>query len=137
MKVIFTQHSRQHCFNSAAKKEANLTLNVFTPDHNRTIIQISKLIFLLTPALYLLPEFQSALRSSYHWMCSVRKRILKSFLKLTGKHLCQSFCINKVADRHVTLIRKRPWNRYFLVNLAKFLRTLFLQNTSGRLILCV
>ena len=30
---------------------------------------------------------------------------------------------------------KRLWHRYFPVNYAKFLRTPFLQNTSGRLLL--
>ena len=32
-------------------------------------------------------------------------------------------------------IRKRLWHRYFPVNFAKFLRTHFLQKTSGRLLL--
>ena len=31
------------------------------------------------------------------------------------------------------LLKKRLWHRYFPVNLAKFLRTPFLQKTSGRL----
>ena len=30
-----------------------------------------------------------------------------------------------------TLLKKRPWHRCFHVNFAKFLRTPFLQNTSG------
>ena len=34
-----------------------------------------------------------------------------------------------------TLLKKRPWHRCFPVNFAKFLRTLFLQNTSGWLLL--
>ena len=33
------------------------------------------------------------------------------------------------------LSKKRPWRRCFLVNIAKFLRTPFLQSTSGRLLL--
>ena len=37
-----------------------------------------------------------------------------------------------------TLLKKRLWHRYFSVNFAKFLRSTFLQNTSGRLLLkCV
>ena len=39
-----------------------------------------------------------------------KKAVLKNFAKFTGKHLCQSF---------------------FSVNFEKFLRTPFLQNTSG------
>ena len=34
-----------------------------------------------------------------------------------------------------TLLEKRLWHRYFPVNFAKFLRTSFPQNTSGRLLL--
>ena len=38
------------------------------------------------------------------------------------------------ALRPATLLKKRLWHRCFLVNFAKFLRTLFLQNISGRLL---
>ena len=42
---------------------------------------------------------------------------------------------NKVADlRPATLLKKRLWHKSFPVNFAKFLRTPFLQNTSGRLV---
>ena len=40
---------------------------------------------------------------------------------------------NKVAG--LSLLKKRPWHRCFPVNLAKFLRTPFLQNICGRLLL--
>ena len=40
--------------------------------------------------------------------------VLKNFAKFTGKHL-----------RRATLLKKRPWNRCFPVNFAKFLRTPF------------
>ena len=36
-----------------------------------------------------------------------------------------------------TLLKKRLWHRCFPVNFVKFLRTQFLQNTSGRLLLYV
>ena len=36
--------------------------------------------------------------------------------------------------RPATLFKKRLWHRCFLVNVVKFLRTPFLQNTSGRLL---
>ena len=35
--------------------------------------------------------------------------------------------------RPATLLKKRLWHRCFPMNFAKFLRTSFLQNTSGRL----
>ena len=46
----------------------------------------------------------------------------------------ESLFFNKVVDlRPATLLKKRLWHRCFPVNFAKFLRTPFLQNTSGRL----
>ena len=38
--------------------------------------------------------------------------------------------------RPSTLLKKRPWHKCFPANFVKFLRTPFLQNTSGRLVLC-
>ena len=61
-----------------------------------------------------------------------RKGVLRNFAKFTGKHLCQSLFFNKAASpRLVTLLKKRLWHRSFPVNFAEFLRTSFLQNTSG------
>ena len=74
----------------------------------------------------------------------------KGFLKnlFTGKHLCQSLFFNKAAGlrlatllkkrlRPATLLKKRLWYRSFPVNIIKFPRTPFLQNTSGRLLLAL
>ena len=73
---------------------------------------------------------------SIHRRCFVRKGVLRNFVKSTGKHLCQSLFFNKVAGlRPATLLKKRLWHRCFPLNFAKFLRTPFLQNTSGRLLL--
>ena len=58
-----------------------------------------------------------------------KKGILENFAKFTRKHLCQSMLFNKIAG-----LKKRPWNRCFPVNFAKFLRTPFLRNTSGLLL---
>ena len=55
-----------------------------------------------------------------------KKGVLRNFAKLTGKHLCQRFFFNKVAGL-----------RCFPVNFAKFLRTPFLQNTSGGCFCCL
>ena len=49
-----------------------------------------------------------------------------NFNKLTGKHLCQSAGL-----RSATLLQN------FRVNVVKFLRTPFLENTSGRLLLII
>ena len=71
-----------------------------------------------------------------------QKGVLRNFAKFTGKHLCQSLFLNKVAGLRkfnkaavavAVLLKKRLWHRCFPVNFAKFLRTLFLKNISGRL----
>ena len=56
----------------------------------------------------------------------MKKGVFRNFKKLTGKHPCQSSFFNKVAGL-------RHWHR--CLNFAKFLRTAFLQNTFGRLLL--
>ena len=81
-------------------------------------------------------EYFSIEDRSSHQRCSMKKGDLKNFAKFTGKQLCQRFFFNKVAGlRSATLLKKRLWHRCFPVNFAKFLRTAFLQNTSGRLLL--
>ena len=62
--------------------------------------------------------------------CSVRKDVYRNFAKFTGKHLCQSLC-RSARGLSATSFKKRFWHRRFPVNFAKFLRTPFLQNTSG------
>ena len=56
-----------------------------------------------------------------------KKGVLRNCAKLTGKHLPTA--------RPATLLKKRLWHRCFPVNFAKCLRTPFLQNSSGRLLL--
>ena len=66
----------------------------------------------------------------------MKKGALTNFTKFTGKHLCQSLHFNKVIGlKTATLLKKKLWHRYFPVDFAKFLRTPYLQNTSGRLLL--
>ena len=45
------------------------------------------------------------------------------------------YFFTKVAGSLLLFIKKRLWHRFFSVNYAKFLRTPFLQNTSGWLLL--
>ena len=50
--------------------------------------------------------------------------------------MCRSLVFNKVAGlRPETLLKTRLWHRCFPVNFVKLSRTLFLQSTSGRLLL--
>ena len=48
--------------------------------------------FLQFYRLYNFPYFRSR-----HWICCVRKGVLRNFAKVTGKYLWQSFFFNKVA----------------------------------------
>ena len=65
-----------------------------------------------------------------------KKGVLRNFAKFTRKHLCQRLFFNKIAEfRPATSLKKSLSRRYFPVNFAKFLRTTFLQNISGRLLL--
>ena len=66
----------------------------------------------------------------------MKKGALRNFAKFTRKHLCHILFFNKVVDlRPLTLFKKRLWHLCFPVNFAKFLRTPFLQNTTGQLLL--
>ena len=60
---------------------------------------------------------------SSHQRCSVKKGVLRSFQKFRKIH------------RKTPVLKKSLWHRCFSVSFAKFLRTAFLQNISGRLIL--
>ena len=61
-----------------------------------------------------------------------KKGVLKNVAKFTGKHLFQSLFSNKVSSlRPATLLKMRFWHRCFLVTFARFVRTVFLKNTSG------
>ena len=59
-----------------------------------------KLIFskLFPPSLYfVLSHHQFAIYKINRPKCTIKKDVLKSFAKFTGKHLCQSLFFNKVA----------------------------------------
>ena len=50
----------------------------------------------------------------------------------------QSLFFNKFAGlRPTTLVKERLWHRFFPVNFVKFLKTPFLQQISGRLLLYI
>ena len=66
----------------------------------------------------------TSFRSS-HQRCSIKKGVLK---------ISQNSQENTCA-RPATLSKKRLWHKCFPVNFAKFQRTIFLLNTSGRLFL--
>ena len=63
------------------------------------------------------------------------KGVLRDFAKFTGKHLFQSLFY--LSHRPATLLKKRHWHGCFLVNFAKFLRTLFLTEHLQCLLLII
>ena len=86
---------------------------------------------------FIIPIFYSP-ACFYGTGAAKKKAVLKNFTKFTETHLCMSLFVNKVAGlRHSILIKKRLWHRCFLVNFVKLLRTHYLQNTSGWLLLTV
>ena len=95
---------------------------------------LSYLIYHLLANLLACRTNRSSLGSS-HWWFSVRKSFLKNFSKFTGKHLCQSFCFNTCRPKACNFIKKRLWHKCFPENFVTFLRTSFLQNKSGWLLL--
>ena len=75
-----------------------LTLNRYLPN-GKIFQQGSKCFVNLT-----------SYRSS-HRRCSVRKGVIRNFVKFTGKHLCQSLFFNKVEGLRPALLKKRLSHR--------------------------
>ena len=64
--------------------------------------------------------------------------VMGNFAKSARKYLCRNLFFDKVKlCRPANSLKTRFQHRYFLVNLAKLLRTFFLQNTTGRLLLII
>ena len=75
------------------------------------------------------------LNKEKHWNNEKSKVFFQWNIEFEGES-CQSFFFNKAAClRPVTLLKKWLWHMCFPVNFTKFLRTPFLRNTSGRLLL--
>ena len=67
-----------------------------------------------------------------------KKTVLNNFAIFTEKYLCWCLFFNKNAGLHAcNSIKKRLKHRYFLVNIAKFLRTPILKNICEQLVLRV
>ena len=71
-------------------------------------------------------------RSSY-WRCSIKKMFLKALLNWQENTCAKDSFLIKL--QVCKFIKKKPWHRCFTVNFEKSLRTPFLRNTSGWLLL--
>ena len=65
--------------------------------------------------------------------CSVKKVFLKILQNSQENNCARVSLLIKLKTKACNFIKKRIWHRCFLVNFAKFARTPFSQNTSGRL----
>ena len=82
---------------------------------------------------------QIAVFRSSHRRCSVKTVVNRNFAKFTGKHLWQSLYFNKLAGLACNFVKKETLAQLFSIEFCEILRTpfLFLQNTSGRLLLSI
>ena len=64
-------------------------------------------------------------RCGSHQRCSIKKGVLKEISQNAQGNICT----------RVSFLKKRLWHRCLPMNFVKFLRTPFLQNTTGRLFL--
>ena len=109
-------------------------------------------VFLLSPTVKSTTEVfrwcgtqDVTLQMHYFFYCKIKSRwpevfakkgVLKQVSKFTGNHLCQILFFDKVADLRVaTLLKTTLWHRCFPVNFVIFLKTPFLYNISGWLLL--
>ena len=108
---------------------------IYTTINMREVYQLEVLaiICLLNLLTYtvLTPVTLCTVKSrSSHRKCYIRKCALRNFAKFIGKHLCQSSFLIKL-DLSLQLYWKRDFVTGVFVNFTKFLRKLFLHNTSG------
>ena len=121
------------CKNSAVSRKRNKKLS-FSSFRGQQFWQ-QLIIMILNLLTYL----------SFYWLyieAVIRGVLLKKvFLEISQnsqENSCARVFFNKVAGlRPATLFKKRLCHRCFLVNFAKFLKTPFLQNIPGRLLLCI
>ena len=114
-------------YHICGKLHSRVVLVVKSISKNLKICARSKNFLIPRSQREIMKNHQAQIRSS-HQRCSMKKGGLRNFTKFTAKNLCQSL-------RPATLLNKRLWHRCFTVHFPKFLRTPFIQNTPGRLLL--
>ena len=96
----------------------------------------SDLLFSICLSFDVIFRFTSiCLQRSSHQRCSVKKAFLE-ILQNSLENTCATvWGLEGCRPRPGTLLKINLWHRCFPVNFAKFLKTPFPQNTSGRLLL--
>ena len=95
---------------------------------NYLIIELIQLLVKFQTSMVLCSRF--IMDKSSQQRCPIKKVVLKNFATFVGKHLCWSLFLIKL--QACNFIKKRLQHRDFPVNIAKFLRTPFLQNICQR-----
>ena len=67
----------------------------------------------------------------------LKNDILKNFANFKGKHLCRKLFLINCRTQNCNFVKKEAPTKVFTVNFMNFLRTSFLWNTSGGLLLLV
>ena len=63
---------------------------------------------------------------------------MRNFGEFTRKHMCRNFFFNEEKlSRSATPLKASLQRRFFLVSFGKFVRTPFLQNTTGQLLVII
>ena len=79
----------------------------------------------------IIDDYQYSLEADVR-SCCTKKVFLKTSENSQEKNLCRSLSFNKVAGLWLVILSKKSLGHgCFPANFAKFLRTLFLMNTSG------
>ena len=73
---------------------------------------------------YISTKLKNNLRSSQR-RCSVKKDVLRNFAKFTGKHLCQSLFLNKVAGTACNFIKKETLTQVFSFEFSEISKNTF------------
>ena len=133
LKQTFSNHPSGKYSSLLSKINTSIFLPKFCNFNNSYINDYYLGVFtsLITIQQYIIIKVFICKNGSSHRRCSVKKGVLRSFTKFAGKYVCQSLFLIKVQALACNIIRL--WQRCFPVNFTKFLTTLFLQNTSGRL----
>ena len=115
----------------------------FTPNHKNMITKKVYFPYNIFYSVYRF-VFKGTLKAKIHYTEAVTGGVLKKscsykFRKIHGKTPVPESFLNKTFLKFwikpATLLEKRLWHRCFPVNFDKFLKTPFLQKSSGRLLL--
>ena len=120
-------------FSNRKSQRLLLELDISKQNNYNYLLHIFLYSLILSYYIALFTTFPCLSRSSHPEMV-LRKGVLKICSKFTGEHPCQSAFSIKLQSNFIEITLRHGFS---LVNLLHIFRTLFLKNTSGRLLLLV